>query len=83
MISRGAEKIVRTRGLSPTHDTPATLLYRVREVDGSWKIVDVYSNGVSSLALRRSDFATAIATGGAPELIAYLNKANDGLMKSQ
>jgi phospholipid transport system substrate-binding protein len=82
VLSRGAEKIVRTRVI-PLHDTPAILLYRMLEVDGTWKIVDVYSNGVSSLALRRSDFATAIAAGGAPELLAYLNKANDVLMKSR
>jgi phospholipid transport system substrate-binding protein len=53
----------------------------MREVDGIWKIVDVISDGVSELALRRSDFAAAIAAGGAPTLIAYLNKASDGLMK--
>jgi len=50
-------------------------------VEGTWKILDVYSNGVSELALRRSDFAAAIASGGAPVLIAHLNKASDGLMK--
>ena len=82
VAARGAEKLVRTR-IIPLRDTPTTLLYRMREVDGNWKIIDVYSDGVSSLALRRSDFAAAIARGGAPELLAYLNKANDDLMKSQ
>jgi len=81
VAARGAEKLVRTR-IIPLRDTPTTLLYRMREVDGSWKVIDVYSDGVSSLALRRSDFAAAIARGGAPELLAYLNKANDDLMKS-
>jgi phospholipid transport system substrate-binding protein len=80
VLSRGGDKIVRTRVI-PVHDTPVSLLYRMHEVDGTWKIVDVYSNGVSELALRRSDFATAIASGGAPTLIAHLNKASDGLMK--
>ena len=82
VLSRGAEKIVRTR-IIPAHDTPVRLLYRMREVDGSWKIVDVDANGVSSLALRRSDFAAAIAAGGAPELLTYLNKASDELMKPE
>lgn len=81
VTSRGVEKLVRTR-IIPLRDTPTTLLYRMREVDGSWKIIDVYSDGVSSLALRRSDFASAIARGGAPELLAYLDKANADLMKS-
>jgi phospholipid transport system substrate-binding protein len=82
VLTRGAQKIVRTRITSP-HDSPANLLYLMREADGGWRIVDVYSDGVSSLALRRSDFASAIAKGGAPELLAYLNRANDGLMKSK
>ena len=78
--TRGQDKIVRTRVI-PAHDVPVSLLYRMHEVEGNWKILDVYSNGVSELALRRSDFAAAIASGGAPVLIAHLNKASDGLMK--
>jgi len=80
VLSRGADKIVQTRVIPP-HDTPVNLLYRMHEVDGIWKIIDVFSNGVSELTLRRSDFAVAIAAGGAPVLIAHLNKASDGLMK--
>lgn len=78
--SRGEDKIVRTQ-IIPTHDAPVTLLYRMRDVDGSWKVIDVFSNGVSELALRRSDFSAAIASGGAPALIAHLNKASEELMK--
>jgi ceramide glucosyltransferase len=78
--SRGADKIVHTR-IIPAHDTPVSLLYRMQEVDGTWKIVDVVSEGVSQLALRRTDFASAIAAGGAPRLIAHLNKVSDDLMK--
>jgi phospholipid transport system substrate-binding protein len=77
---RGEEKIVRTHIL-PAHDVPVSLLYRMREVNGAWKIIDVYSNGVSELAVRRTDFAAALAAGGAPVLIAHLNKASEGLMK--
>jgi phospholipid transport system substrate-binding protein len=80
VATRGEDKIVRTR-IIPAHDVPVSLLYRVREVEGAWRIVDVYSNGVSSLALRRSDFAAALASGGAPALMAYLQKASDDLMK--
>ena len=80
VMSRGEEKIVRTRVI-PSHDTPVSLHYRMREVEGTWKIIDVYSNGVSELALRRSDFSAAIAAGGAPVLIAHLNKVSDRLMK--
>lgn len=80
VASRGDDKIVRTRLISP-HDAPGSLLYRMHDVNGTWKIVDVYYNGVSELTLRRSDFTAAIAAGGAPVLIAHLNKVSDGLMK--
>jgi phospholipid transport system substrate-binding protein len=78
--TRGTDKIVRTRVI-PRNDTPVSLLYRTHEVDGTWKIIDVYSNGVSELALRRADFAAALASGGAPVLIDHLNKASELLMK--
>src|SRR6516162_5558983 len=81
VLSRGNDKVVRTRVI-PAHDVPVSLLYRMREVDGSWRVVDVISDGVSQLALRRSDFAVAIAAGGAPALLAHLNKSSDALLKS-
>ena len=80
VIDRGPDKVVRTSLTSPG-GTPTNLLYRMREVDGDWKIVDVFFNGVSQLTLHRVDFASAIGSGGAPALIAYLNKLSDGLMK--
>jgi phospholipid transport system substrate-binding protein len=80
VVSRGEDKVVRTRVI-PAHDVPVSLLYRMRDVDGTWKVIDVVSDGVSQLALRRSDFAVAIAAGGAAALIAHLDKASDGLMK--
>ena len=80
VASRGEDKIVRTR-IIPVHDTPVNLLYRMREVDGVWKVIDVYSDGISELTLRRDDFVAAIAAGGAPALIAHLHKVSDELMK--
>src|ERR1700722_219579 len=80
VVSRGEDKIVRTR-IIPAHDTPVNLLYRMRDVDGVWKVIDVYSDGVSELTLRRDDFVAAIAAGGAPALIAHLHKVSDELMK--
>lgn len=80
VITRGPDKVVRS-SLTPASGTATSLLYRMREVDGTWKIVDVYFNGVSQLTLHRVDFASAIASGGAPALIAYLDKLSDGLMK--
>jgi phospholipid transport system substrate-binding protein len=79
-VIRGEDKIVRTR-IIPRRDSPTSMLYRMREVDGTWKIIDVYSDGISALTLRRSDFAAAIASGGAPLLIAHLNTSSDTLMR--
>jgi phospholipid transport system substrate-binding protein len=80
VLSRGVDRIVQTRVI-PAHDTPVSLLYRLHEVDGTWKVIDVYSNGVSELVLRRSDFAAALAAGGAPALLAHLHKVSDDLLK--
>jgi phospholipid transport system substrate-binding protein len=78
--SRGEDKIVTARIISKS-GTTTTLLYRMREVDGGWKVLDVLSNGVSELILRRSDFSAAVTSGGAPALIAHLEKSSDNLMK--
>lgn len=80
VITRGQDEVIQTSLTSPD-ETPTSLLYRMREVDGAWKIVDVYYNGVSQLTLHRVEFASAIASGGAPVLIAYLNRTSDNLMR--
>jgi phospholipid transport system substrate-binding protein len=78
--TRGQDKVVRTQ-IIPAHDTPSNLLYRMHEVDGAWKIIDVDYNGVSELISRRTDWAVALASGGAQGLVAHLNKVSDDLMK--
>ena len=41
-------------------------MYRMRELGGSWKIIDVYYGAISQLTTRRSDFAaTSLNAGGA------------------
>jgi phospholipid transport system substrate-binding protein len=80
VASRGVYKVVQAHLISP-HDTPASLTYQLHEVDGVWKIVDVYYDGVSELTMRRSDFAAALASGGTPVLLAHLNRLGDSLMR--
>lgn len=79
-VDRGQEKIVRSR-LTSAQGTATNLLYRMRELDGAWKIIDVYYNGISQLTLHRVEFASAVGSGGAPALLDHLNKVSDGLMK--
>jgi phospholipid transport system substrate-binding protein len=60
--TRGSDKLVRA-SIGSTK-----LSYRLRQSGGSWKILDVYSDGVSNLNVQRSDFSSAIASGGAAAL---------------
>jgi phospholipid transport system substrate-binding protein len=79
-VSRGIDKVVQTR-LIPGHDQPVSLIYRMRESGGVWKIIDVYYGSISQLTTRRSDFAGPVASGGAQALITHLNSLSDDLMK--
>ena len=73
VLTRGPDKVVKTQLISP-HDAPTTISYRMRQSGGDWKIIDVYYNGaISELTTRRADFASTLAKGGAPALIAHLN----------
>src|SRR5271170_3754811 len=80
VVSRGSDKIVQTQ-LIPPQKAPVSLLYRMREVAGSWKVIDVYYGAVSQLSIRRSDFAAPIAAGGVAGLITHLNSLSDDLLK--
>jgi phospholipid transport system substrate-binding protein len=78
--TRGTDKLVRTTLVIPGH-APEQLNYRLRESGGQWKVIDVFfRNSISQLASRHADFADTLAKGGAPALIAHLNKlaANPG-----
>ena len=66
--------IVRTH-LDEPKDEGVELNYRLRQVDGRWRIVDIYLNGtVSELALRRSEYSALIQREGFPALLAKLDE---------
>lgn len=72
--TRGGDRLVRTTLVVPK-GASEVLNYRLRQSGGQWKIIDVYyRNAISQLATRRSEFARPLATGGAPALIAHLNR---------
>ena len=77
---RGADKVVQTKLTRPSGD-PVALIYRMRQVGGSWKIIDVYYGAISQLTTRRSDFAGPVAAGGAAGLVTHLNQLTDSLLK--
>jgi phospholipid transport system substrate-binding protein len=64
VIARGSEKLVKST-LKPTSGAAIPFNYRVHEVNGAWKIVDVYLNGnISQLAQKRSDFGATLKASG-------------------
>jgi phospholipid transport system substrate-binding protein len=71
--------VVQTKLTRPGGD-PVSLTYRMRQVGGSWKIIDVYYGAISQLTTRRSDFAGPVASGGAAGLVTHLNQLTDKLL---
>jgi phospholipid transport system substrate-binding protein len=77
--TRGVDKLVQTQIIQASGKA-VTLTYRMRQSGSSWKVIDVYYQGsVSELTTRRSDFATTLAAGGEPALVAHLNTLSDKL----
>ena len=72
-------RVVRTRLLRPGDDA-VQLDYRLREVDGSWRIIDIYLNGtVSELALRRSEYSSVLKRDGFEKLLTTIDAKVDSL----
>ena len=74
--ARGGGEIVRTK-LVQSGGRTVTVNYLVR----GGRVIDVYLNGtVSDLALRRDEFASIIASGGADALIKRLHERTQSLL---
>jgi phospholipid transport system substrate-binding protein len=72
--SRHETLMVRTRILLVDED-PIELDYRLRKVEGSWRIIDVFMNGtVSELALRRSEYSSVFKRDGFEPLLSSLEE---------
>ena len=68
---RGVDRLVSST-ITPTSGNPTTLIYRMRDVGGQARIIDVIAEGVSQLAMQRADFAQTVASGGLPALVRKL-----------
>jgi len=76
---RGTDKYVKST-MKPSGDAIA-FNYRLHQVDGAWKIIDVYLAGnISTLAQKRSDFGSTLSSGGAQALIKKLNALSDQML---
>ena len=77
-------KVVLTKIVVPSEED-VQLNYRMIERDGSWKVIDVFLNGtVSELALRRSEYSSALKSSGFDQLVASVEtKIEDLRSKGQ
>jgi phospholipid transport system substrate-binding protein len=74
--TRGGGEIVKTRLLQPGGRT-VSINYLVR----GERVIDIYLNGtISDLAIRRDEFASIIASGGADALIRRLQERTESLL---
>ena len=75
-MARGADRLVRSRVVGRAGGAGTPIIYRMRQQDGRWQVLDVVSKGVSQVAVQRSDFAGAVSQGGLPGLTARLAELN-------
>ena len=52
----------------------------MKQFKNDWKIVDVLAEGISELAVRRSEYRNVLKTRGVDGLAAVLDKKADGLV---
>ena len=76
--SRGLDRLVKTQFLTPG-DAPVHIDYRMREYDGLWKVIDVYSDGVSALTTQRADLSSTLESGGPAAVVTKLQQVTDHL----
>jgi phospholipid transport system substrate-binding protein len=77
---RALDRLVKSQVI-PVGEKVVNLVYRMRETGGVWRVIDVIYEFVSQLATRRSDFASTVASGGAPALVKKLDEISDKLLK--
>lgn len=62
-------------------DKPVKFDYMLKEKGSSWRIINIIANGVSDLALKRSEYTTILQREGFDALIAKINEKIDTYSK--
>ncbi len=62
-------------------DKPVKFDYMLKEKGASWRIINIIANGVSDLALKRSEYTAILQREGFDALIAKINEKIDGYAK--
>jgi phospholipid transport system substrate-binding protein len=77
VIERGSDKLVKST-LKPANGDAIPFNYRMHQVEGSWKVEDIFLNGnISQLAQKRSDFGATLQTSGPEGLAKKINALAD------
>jgi phospholipid transport system substrate-binding protein len=77
VIDRGSDKLVKST-LKPAGGDAIPFNYRMRQVEGGWKIEDIFLNGnISQLAQKRSDFGATLQASGPQGLAKKINALAD------
>jgi phospholipid transport system substrate-binding protein len=79
-IARGDDHFVKS-SMTSAGQAPIAFNYRMHQVDGDWKVTDVYLAGnISQMAQKRSDFAATLSQGGAQGLTKSINALTDRML---
>ncbi len=67
--------------LSIPNDKDVKFEYHLKDKDKSWRIINIVANGVSDLALKRSEYTSILQREGFDSLIAKINEKIDNYSK--
>jgi phospholipid transport system substrate-binding protein len=67
--------------LSIPNDKDVKFEYHLKEQDNNWRIINIVANGVSDLALKRSEYTSILQREGFDALIAKINEKIDNYSK--
>ncbi|MDD5228797.1 MAG: ABC transporter substrate-binding protein [Methylococcales bacterium] len=67
--------------LNVPDDKPVKFDYMLKEKGASWRIINIIANGVSDLALKRSEYTAILQREGFDTLIAKINEKIDNYAK--
>lgn len=81
IVPRGEDRVVRTKLIAA--GSGAALDYRVRSGPEGWRIADIYADGISQIAVQRSEFSAIIASGGVAALVRKLDAADAARLKGR
>ncbi|MBM4207544.1 MAG: hopanoid biosynthesis protein HpnM [Gammaproteobacteria bacterium] len=62
-------------------DKPVKFEYMLKDNGGNWRIINIIANGVSDLALKRSDYTSILQREGFDALIAKINEKIENYSK--